>query len=362
MKMDCKAGRGNGRGINGNDRGTIMTEVTDAPLSEAEENRLRRFRRSTENRRGRTNPAIVPNKLARTSAFAPRRHNLSSDGSFESVYVVRPHTVVHVHGRELGSQHRDAIYAIFRCRARKISEMNLSYVSGSTDPLTAYPRVEYYYTQTTWRDLLLTTGRTAHVNNLGSLLRCFEEIRSVSFRVYQGSFNEYQTQIQRGRLPGAGFSDNLINEIRWDGVGLDSAVTVKYGAWVRRTFEAKNLVSLNADVYFRLRSDYAKSFWPFIDSQPLYTYVDDATLAELAGRDYRAENSKKRAKFREDVVQAFNDMVNAGGLSEWRCEVLGAGRQKTYRYHYTHALERQGVLALDIAIDEAPHGATTQRT
>jgi hypothetical protein len=332
---------------------------TDASLSDAEEKRLRRFRRSVENRRGRSNPAIVPNKLARTSAFAPRRHNLSADGSFESVYIVRPHTVVHVHGRELGSQHRDAIYAIFRCRARKISEPNLSYVPGSTDSLTAFPRIDYYYTQTTWRDLLLTTGRTAHVNNLGSLLRCFEEVRSVSFRVYQGSYDEYEAQIRRGRLPGAGFSDNLINEIRWDGVGLDSRITVKYGAWVRRTFEAKNLVSLNADVYFRLRSDYAKSFWPFVDSQPTYTYVDDVTLAELAGRDYRAENSKKRAKFREDVVQAFNDMIAAGGLSQWRCEVLGAGRHKTYRYHYTHALERQGMLALEALAEEVSCGSAS---
>lgn len=322
-------------------------------FSEAEEKRLRRFKRSVENRRGRTNPAIVPGKLARTSAFAPRRHNLSSDSSFESVYMVRPHAVVHVHGRELGSQHRDAIYAIFRCRARKLSEPNLAYVPGTTDPLTALSRVEYYYTQTTWRELLLTTGRTAHVNNLGSLLRCFEEIRSVSFRVYQGSFDEYEAQIRRGRLPSAGFSDNLINEIRWDGVSLDSKITVKYGAWVRKTFEAKNLVSLNADVYFRLKSDYAKSFWPFVDSQPTYTYVDDVTLAELAGRDYRNEDSKKRAKFREDVVQAFNDMVAAGGLAEWRCEVLGAGRQKTYRYHYIHALPRQGSLTLDVPATEA---------
>jgi hypothetical protein len=326
----------------------------DKPLSETEEKRLRRFRRSTENRRGRTNPAIVPSKLARTSAFVPRRHGLSADGGFESVYVVRPHTVVHVHGRELGSQHRDAIYAIFRSRARKVSEPNIAYVLGSKDPLTAFPRVDYYYAQTTWRDLLLTTGRTAHVNNLGSLLRCFEEVRSVSFRVYQGSYAEYEAQVARGRLPGAGFSDNLINEIKWDGVSLDSQVSVKYGAWVRQTFEAKNLVSLNADVYFRLKSDYAKSFWPFIDSQPTYTYVDDLTLAELAGRHYRLEDSKKRAKFREDVVQAFNDMVSAGGLSEWRCEVLGSGRLKTYRYHYTHALPRQGMLALELPAEEAP--------
>ena len=336
-------------------KGAIDSKAeVDKPLSDAEEKRLRRFRRSAENRCGRTNPAIVPNKLARTSAFAPRRHGLSSDGGFESVYIVRPHTVVHVHGRELGSQHRDAIYAIFRSRARKVSEPNVAYVAGSKDALTAYPRVEYYYAQTTWRELLLTTGRTAHVNNLGSLLRCFEEVRSVSFRVYQGSYAEYEAHAAHGRLSGAGFSDNLINEIRWDGVTLDAQVTVKYGVWVRQTFEAKNLVSLNADVYFRLRSDYAKSFWPFIDSQPSYTYVDDTTLAELAGRDYRNEASKKRAKFREDVVQAFGDMVSAGGLSQWRCEVLGQGRQKTYRYHYIHALPRQGTLVLEVPTEEVP--------
>lgn len=327
-------------------------------LSEAEEKRLRRFRRSAENRRGRENPAIVPAKLARTSAFVPRRRGLSSDNKFESVYIVRPHTVVHVHGRELGSQHRDAIYAIFRSRARKISEPNVAFVPGSKDPVTAFPRVEYYYARTTWRELLVTTGRTAHVNNLGSLLRCFEEVRSVSFRVFQGSPAEYEAQAAGGRLTGPGFSDNLINEIRWDGVSLDSQVSVKYGAWVRQTFEAKNLVSLNADVYFRLKSDYAKAFWPFIDSQPSYTYVDDVTLAELAGRDYRAEDSKKRAKFREDVVQALNDMVSAGGLASWSCAVLGAGRQKTYRYRYEHALPRQGTLALD-ARDTVGDGEAT---
>ena len=53
-------------------------------------------------------------------------------------------------------------------------------------------------------------------------------------------------------------------------------------------------------------------------------------------------------------MQAFNDMVAAGGLSEWRCEVLGFGRQKSYRYHYTHALPRQGALALEMPAEESP--------
>ena len=52
-------------------------------------------------------------------------------------------------------------------------------------------------------------------------------------------------------------------------------------------FEAKSLISLNGDVYFRLKSDYAKSFWPFIDSQNSYTYADLSTLSDLAGRDRR---------------------------------------------------------------------------
>ena len=204
----------------------------------------------------------------------------------------------------------------------------------------------YYLAETTWRELLQATGRTPHVNNLGTLLRSFEEMRSVSFRVFQGDFDAYEAAMKRGRLIGAGFSDNLVNRIDWTGVSLDSRVTVRYGEWVKSMFEAKSLVSLNGDVYFRLKSDYAKSFWPFIDSQNSYTYVDISMLADLAGRDYAEETTKRRVKLREDVRQAFDDMVSAGGLASWRCEDIGAGRRKSYRYHYVHALERQGTLNL----------------
>ncbi len=47
----------------------------------------------------------------------------------------------------------------------------------------------YYLTETTWRKLLQATGRTPHVNGLSTLLRSFEEMRSVSFRVFQGNFD-----------------------------------------------------------------------------------------------------------------------------------------------------------------------------
>jgi hypothetical protein len=316
-------------------------------LTEPEKARLARFERARENRRGRKNPAVMPGRLARTSAFAPRRQRLSTDADFQRVYVVKPHTVVQVSGRELGSQHRDALYAIFRVRARRISEANPHYVPGTaSNPITGPVRLIYYLTETTWRELLHATGRTPHVNNLGTLLRSFEEMRSVSFRVFQGDFDAYEAALKKGRLLGAGFSDNLVNRIDWSGVSLDSSVTVRYGEWVKEMFEAKSLVSLNGDVYFKLKSDYAKSFWPFIDSQNSYTYVDIPVLADLAGRAYAEEATKKRVKFREDVRQAFEDMVNAGGLASWRCEEIGTGRRKSHRYHYVHALERQGTFNL----------------
>lgn len=325
-----------------------MNELADGEktLTDSERARLERFKRARENRRGRKNPAIMPGRLARTSAFAPRRQKLSADADFERVYVVKPHTVVQVSGRELGSQHRDALYAIFRVRARRISEINPHYKAGTTDPITGPARLVYYLTETSWRELLQVTGRTPHVNNLGTLLRSFEEMRSVSFRVFQGNFDAYEAAVKRGRLPGAGFSDNLVNRIDWTGISLDSRVTVRYGEWVKSMFESKSLVSLNGDVYFRLKSGYAKSFWPFIDSQNSYTYVDILTLADLAGREYADEATKRRVKFREDVRQAMDDMVAAGGLSSWRCEEMGSGRRKSQRYHYVHALERQGTLNL----------------
>ena len=325
------------------------TELPKKDLSEDELLRLARFKRTQENRRGRHRPAVLPGRLARTSAFAPRKQKLSTDSTFDRVYVVKPHTVVQVSGRELGTQHRDGLYAIFRVRARRISEINTLYEAGSRDPVTSNPRVVYYLAETTWRELLEVTGRDRHVNNLGTMLRCLEEMRSVSFRVFKGSFDAYEAEAKRGRLPGAGFSDNLVNLIEWSGVELDSKVTVRYGQWVKSMFEQKSLVSLNAEVYVRLRSDYAKSFWPFIDSQNSYSYVDINTLADLAGRDYASDPTRRRVKFREDVRQAFDDMKAAGGLQSWRCEEVGSGRAKGYRYFYVHALPRQGLLDLATA-------------
>ncbi|MGI4943262.1 MAG: hypothetical protein ACRYHQ_22325, partial [Janthinobacterium lividum] len=145
-------------------------------MSDAERKRLERFERIKQNRRGRRNPAIVPSKLARTSAFAPRKKGLVTDSNFVRVYAVKPHAVVEVRGRELGSQHRDALYALFRLRARRTEVMNPEYDPSIPVTMTSpKPKLIYWHTEATWRQLLQATGRTCHVNNLATLLRVLEE-------------------------------------------------------------------------------------------------------------------------------------------------------------------------------------------
>jgi hypothetical protein len=272
--------------------------------------------------------------------------------------VVRPHTIVEVRGRELGAQHRDALYVLFRLRARRTEIPNPAWNPNITTPGLGAPKptLVYWHAETTWREILLAMGRQPHVNNLGTVLRTLEEMRMVSFRVYTGTFDQWLLASRSGRLAGPGFSDNLVNLIEWDGVTLDSRVTVRFGEWVRRMFETKSLCSIDGDVYFKLKSDYAKAFWPFLDSQNDYTWIGVETLAELAGRDYTTETGRQRLKFREEIRQAFDDMIAAGGLASWACEPIGSGRARSYRYRYIHALPRQGVLDLHLAAEaELPY-------
>ncbi len=327
-------------------RDAILAEARTAkkPLTEAELNRLERKKRSLQNRRGRKQPAIMPAKLARTSAFAPRRKGLITDSNFVRVYEVPGYSVVEVRGRELGSQHRDAIYALFRLPRTKISLPNPDYRPGTL----TLQNITVYQTNTTWRELLKVTGRLEHVNNLLSMLTTLEEIKQVSLRILQGSslaeLEKIRTSRSRGHLADLpGSASSIIEKVDWDGAQLDSAITVQYGTSVLEMIEKAYLVSINADVQFRLKSDHAKTFWPFIDSQPNHTYIDEERLANLAGRNLRADDmtSADRAQFRKECRQAFQDMRQAGGLKEWREEVTGAGRNKSRRYHYIHAAPRQ---------------------
>lgn len=329
-------------------RETIVA-AAPRPLTEEELARLERKKRSIQNRRGRKQPSVMPDRLARTAAFAPRRQGLITDSNFVRVYEVPGYSVVEVRGRELGSQHRDMIYALFRLPRTRITIPNPLYRPGSLQ----MPSNSFYETRTTWREILKVTGRTQHVNNLLSTLTVFQEIQQVSLLIHQGRSLADLERIRKGRAnhylaDTAGSASPLITELNWEGAQLDSAIVVRYGPSVLEMIEKAHLVSINADVQFRLRSDHAKTFWPFIDSQPSFTYVDEIRLAQLAGRDLWGphESSATRAQFRKDCREAFRDMTGAGGLTDWQEEVTGAGREKSRRYHYRHAAPRQLELEL----------------
>jgi hypothetical protein len=253
------------------------------PLSDAEIRRLERLERTRANKRGRKNPAAVPARLARTSAFTPKRRNLITDSKFRRTYIVPGHSYIEVAGRELGSQHRDALYAVFRLKPRRVQVPNPDF----NVHLPAYhPRngrtLAIYETVTTWRELVRTLGLSEHPNNLLTLLTVFEELQSVVIRIQEGDPAKIQEANRLGMIGGPGIQGNIIDSISWDGVNLDSRVSVRYGEWVREMIEKTRLVSLNAEVQFALASDHAKSFWPYIDSMTDHSYVDEAMLGALA--------------------------------------------------------------------------------
>lgn len=326
-----------------------LLSLAKRPLSEEQLRLLERAERGRQNRRGRKKPAVMPDRLARTSAFTPRRQGLITDSNFVRIYEVPGYSVVEVKGRELGSQHRDAIYALFRLPRAKVAVPNPDYRKGTL----LSPVKTRYETRTTWRDLLRAIGRVEHLNNLLAMMQVLAEVRQVNFIVHQGKSLKDIAAIHKARaremLPGGpGGVSGLIESIEWDGGDLDSAVVVQFGPAVLEMIEKAALVSINADVQFRLKSDHAKTFWPFIDSQPNFTFIDEERLAQLAGRDLwgEGESSATRAQFRKECREAMKDMEGAGGLSRWREDITGAGRTKSRRYHYTHAAPRQMELEL----------------
>ena len=124
----------------------------------------------------------MPDRLARTSAFTPRRQGLITDSNFVRVYEVPGYSVVEVKGRELGSQHRDAIYALFRLPRAKVTVPNPEYRRGTL----LSPTKTHYETRTTWRELLRAIGKIEHLNNLLTMMQVLAEIRQVNFIVHQG--------------------------------------------------------------------------------------------------------------------------------------------------------------------------------
>ena len=300
-----------------------------------------RLQRSLANRRGRKNPARVPNKLTRTSAFAPKNRDLITDSNFERLYIIPGHSAIWIQGRELGTKHRDALYAVFRLTPEFIKD-GISW---------------NFETRTTWRDLLRLSEVSPHKKNVRTLLETFKDLQKVIIQEVFGDPQQILESVQKGNIGGPGYSKPIIDGISWDGDTLDSAVVISYGKSVRDAFTTRHLVSLNAEVQFRLSSDYAKSFWPFIDSQPNNNFVTEEVLAQLVDvslwEDQPMENNKVRkashirADFRRFCKKAFEDMVKAGGLKTWSVDTTGTGHKKSRIYHYTHALPRQLELTLD---------------
>ncbi|WP_072387046.1 hypothetical protein [Hyphomicrobium sp. CS1BSMeth3] len=327
-------------------RTTPPTELSDAEIS-----RLKRIGQ----RRGRRNPAKVPARLARTSAFAPKRRGLITDTNYDRLYVVPGHSIVRVAGRELGSQHRDALYAVFRLEHETVV---------LPDPNSAVHRSRYLRVTTTWRELLTSMGLTPHVNNVTALHYTFEDIKKVVVTVYEGDHMKLLEQHKQGKLPRSpGRMGNMLHDVEWEGLQLDSRVVLHYGEWSANMVFSAKLVSLNADVHFALASDYAKSYWPYIDSMRNHTWVDEERLAQLAGRDLWGphESASTRRDFRSKSRKAFDDMVRAGGLKSWRVEVRGVGRHKSHRYHYEHALNSQMALPLQPPPDDAASHPASRR-
>ena len=324
-------------------------ELTDAELK-----RLARLDKARKNKRGRQNPATVPARLTRTAAFAPTNRNLETDSNFRRRYVVPRQSVIDVSGRELGTQHRDAIYALFRLPRARLRLRNPEVPENTTISGKA-TWIDCWEVNTTWRTLLTGLGISHHVNNLMTLERTFEDLKKVVITVYEGDPDRILPALEGRRSLsnlGSGHIDNILREISWDGFNLDSNLVVRFGTWVCSSIERSALVSLNADVQFRLRSGYAKSFWPYIDSMTRFTYVDEDMLGHLIGRDIKADDKNQRGQFRRDCKGAFEDMIAAGGLKEWHAADVGKGRIKKRRYYYTHALPRQVELPLPGEVTE----------
>jgi hypothetical protein len=72
----------------------------------------------------------------------------------------------------------------------------------------------------------------------------------------------------------------------------------------------KHLVSLNSEVYFKLRSDYAKSIWPYIDSQPAHCWIEDSKLADLVGRDLKTDTTPQPGLFSSRQVTRYDSALS----------------------------------------------------
>ena len=326
-------------------------------LSKADYKRIERFNRTRRNRRGRRSPARIPHRLTRTSAFAPTYKNLNTDSEFERLYVVPKHSVIHVSGRELGVGHRDLVTAVFRHDYITYELPNPNYDKYQAWSASNQKSFTVYEVITSWRRLLEAMHLTPHHNNLMTLYGYFSDFKKVVFSVFEGSPDDLLVRDENGRMKlketvvqkYKGRMGNLFGDIIWESLDLDSELRIQYGSWVRKMLEKSALVSHDAEVQFDLTSAFAKSIWPYIDSQPNYRFIDEDMICHLLDRNIWAEHetAQSRSDFRRYCREAFEDMTAKFGLANYSIEVTGAGRKKGRRYHYTHNKLRQMELDLN---------------
>jgi len=279
----------------------------------------------------------------------PQSTNLNTDSDFEKVYIVPGYSILKIKGRELGYQHRDALYTLFRVPPSKAIPPEYLNSIGK-----AFIQNEIYLcAQTTWRELLELSDVTPHVNNIRTLKNLLQDFQQVIFEEIEGNPGDILEKQKNGRVGGKGSSIPILHSIKWSGDGLDDTVTVIYGESVQRAFRDRCLVSLDHEVQQKLTSGYAKTIWPFIDGQPNYTFIPEDTIAALIGikiwEDETLPSGKTRPAsnvrrdFRYKCRKAFDDMKENGGLRNWsitkeKDRKLGL---KTHTYHYIHAKTRQ---------------------
>jgi hypothetical protein len=112
-----------------------------------------------------------------------------------------------VSGRELGSQHLDALYAVFRLPHESMV------IKDEKSPVGI---LRVMVVSTTWRDLLRTMGLTEHVNNITAVHFAFKDIKKVVVTVYEGKQEKLMLDFKEGKLPRVGGKmGNLLHDVEW---------------------------------------------------------------------------------------------------------------------------------------------------
>ncbi|MDE4063863.1 hypothetical protein [Phaeobacter gallaeciensis] len=269
-------------------------------------------------------PAKVPTELARSGMFRPTKQYLNQQTTSYTLEVGN-WAKISVVGKELGIAHKDTLMAVFRQNARTIMDNSPESSQIEKWGIAAKTKSVVY---TTWRGLLQAQNKSAHVNNITTQAGLLEDLSSliVSFRIHEG---------RRG-----GGSGSLI-EVLFDGFELDSRVQISYGQHVKQIMAAKQIVYLDAEAYYTLKSDYAKAFFSFIDSQPNNSWVDESILAQIVGRDIWRENWQQRGDFRKYCVRAFNDFEASGYLRNVQRVPYKSGKNTCFRFEYEFCKPKQ---------------------